>query len=145
MVCNGSGWLLPLCVNVPEFQKGYRKILCCHRKSRIIQVAPWSSVEPFRSSLPLVPRRQFGVTLSGQATAMKADKTGEGRRGHPAWSSVNLDCSSVYQSILTTFYNDGLWEKIYFEAYISNQYIWHKNNTAKLYFILESLQFFQFT
>ena len=68
----------------PEFQKGYRKILCCHRKSRIIQVAPWSSVEPFRSSLPLVPRRQFGVTLSGQATAMKADKTEEGRRGHPA-------------------------------------------------------------
>ena len=97
---------------VPEFQKGYRKILCCHRKSRIIQIAPWSSVEPFRSSLPLVPRRQYGVTLSGQATAMKADKTGEGRRGHPAWSSVNLDCFWVYQSILTRFYNDGLWENI---------------------------------
>ena len=66
---------------VPEFQKGYRKILCCHRKSRIIQVAPWSSVEPFRSSLPLVPRRQFRITLSGQATDMKADKTGEGGEG----------------------------------------------------------------
>ena len=29
-----------------------------------------------------------------------------------------------------------VYEKIYFEAYINNQYIWHKNNVAQLYFIL---------
>ena len=29
-----------------------------------------------------------------------------------------------------------VYEKIYFEAYISDQYIWHKNNIAQLYFIL---------
>ena len=66
---------------VPSFQKGYWKILCLG-KSRVIQVAPWSSVQPFRSSLPLEPRRQFGVTLSSQGTAMKAVSTGEGSRGH---------------------------------------------------------------
>ena len=27
-------------------------------------------------------------------------------------------------------------EKIYFEAYTNDQYIWHKNNVAQLYFIL---------
>ena len=29
-----------------------------------------------------------------------------------------------------------VYEKIYFEAYINFQYIWHKNNIAQLYFIL---------
>ena len=29
-----------------------------------------------------------------------------------------------------------VYEKIYFEAYRNNQYIWHKNNIAQLYFIL---------
>ena len=27
-------------------------------------------------------------------------------------------------------------EKIHFEAYTNNQYIWHKNNIVHLYFIL---------
>ena len=30
----------------------------------------------------------------------------------------------------------AIYEKIYFQEYINNQYIWHKNNTAQLYFIL---------
>ena len=30
-----------------------------------------------------------------------------------------------------------VYEKIYFEAYTNDQYIWHKNNIAQLYFILE--------
>ena len=29
-----------------------------------------------------------------------------------------------------------VYEKIYFEAYTNDQYIWHKNNIAQLYFIL---------
>ena len=29
-----------------------------------------------------------------------------------------------------------VYEKIYFEAYINDQYTWHKNNIAQLYFIL---------
>ena len=29
-----------------------------------------------------------------------------------------------------------VYEKINFEPYINNQYIWHKNNTAQLYFIM---------
>ena len=29
-----------------------------------------------------------------------------------------------------------IYEKIYFEAYTNDQYIWHKNNIAQLYFIL---------
>ena len=29
-----------------------------------------------------------------------------------------------------------VYEKIYFEAYRNDQYIWHKNNIAQLYFIL---------
>ena len=28
-----------------------------------------------------------------------------------------------------------VYEKIYFEAYTNDQYIWHKNNIAQLYFI----------
>ena len=28
------------------------------------------------------------------------------------------------------------YEKIYIEAYTSDQYIWHKNNITQLYFIL---------
>ena len=39
-----------------------------------------------------------------------------------------------------------VYEKIYFEAYTNDQYIWHKNNIAQLYFIWESqaiLEFFQ--
>ena len=29
-----------------------------------------------------------------------------------------------------------VYEKVYFEAYTNDQYIWHKNNIAQLYFIL---------
>ena len=29
-----------------------------------------------------------------------------------------------------------VYKKIYFEAYTKDQYIWHKNNIAQLYFIL---------
>ena len=29
-----------------------------------------------------------------------------------------------------------VYQKIYFEAYTNDQYIWHKNNIAELYFIL---------
>ena len=29
-----------------------------------------------------------------------------------------------------------VYERIYFEAYRNDQYIWHKNNIAQLYFIL---------
>ena len=42
---------------VPEFQKGFHKILCCLRKSRIIQVAPLPNVESLGNNLPLEPRR----------------------------------------------------------------------------------------
>ena len=42
---------------VPEFQKGFHKILCCLRKSRIIHVAPLPNVEPPGNNLPLEPRR----------------------------------------------------------------------------------------
>ena len=42
-----------------------------------------------------------------------------------------------------------VYEKIYFEAYTNDQYIWHKNNIAQLYFILgesqATLEFFQLT
>ena len=30
-----------------------------------------------------------------------------------------------------------VYEKIYFKAYINNQYIWHKNSTEYFYLILE--------
>ena len=33
-----------------------------------------------------------------------------------------------------------VYEKEYFEAYTSDQYIWHKNNIAQLYFILETTE-----
>ena len=47
-----------ICVwKVPEFQEGYRKILFCPRKPRIIQVAPRPNVQPCGSSQPLEPRR----------------------------------------------------------------------------------------
>ena len=45
---------------VPEFKKGYKKILCCYlRKSRIhvIHVVPLPSVERAGNNLPLEPRR----------------------------------------------------------------------------------------
>ena len=42
---------------VPEFQKGFHKILCCLLKSRIIQVAPLPNVESLGNNLPLEPRR----------------------------------------------------------------------------------------
>ena len=42
---------------VPEFQEGYRKIVFCPRKPRIIQVAPMSNIQPCGSSHPLEPRR----------------------------------------------------------------------------------------
>ena len=32
-----------------------------------------------------------------------------------------------------------VYEKIYFEAYRNDQYIWHKNNIAQLYFILTKI------
>ena len=44
---------------VPEFKVGYRKILCCLRKVRIIQVAPQSNVQPRGINLPLEPRREI--------------------------------------------------------------------------------------
>ena len=43
---------------VPEFQEGYRKILCCPRKVRTIQVVPWSCEHPCVVNLPLEPRRR---------------------------------------------------------------------------------------
>ena len=45
---------------VPDFQQGYRKILCClcNVRSRTIQVAPVLNVLPCGSSLPLEPRRE---------------------------------------------------------------------------------------
>ena len=43
----------------------------------------------------------------------------------------------------------GIYEKIYLETYINNQYIWLKKNTAQLYLILERADlywiFFQYT
>ena len=33
-----------------------------------------------------------------------------------------------------------VYEKIYFEAYTNDQYIWHKNNIAQLYFLLGRLK-----
>ena len=42
---------------VPEFNKEYRKILCCLRRSRIIQVVSASNVQPRGINLPLEPRR----------------------------------------------------------------------------------------
>ena len=35
-----------------------------------------------------------------------------------------------------------VYEKIYFEAYTSGQYIWHKYKTAQLYFILGNVWIF---
>ena len=53
---------------------------------------------------------------------------------HPAGTSINSVCFWAYQSILTRFYNGGLWENI-FKAYTNDLYISHKNNIAQLYFI----------
>ena len=47
---------------------------------------------------------------------------------HPAGTSVNSVCFWADQSILTRFYNGGLWENIFWSI--------HKNNIAQLYFIL---------
>ena len=44
---------------VPEFQDGYRKILCCLRKPRIIHVVPLPNVQSDRNNLPLEPRREI--------------------------------------------------------------------------------------
>ena len=55
---------------VPEFQKGYRKILCCLRKVRTIQVAPRSNVQPCVMNFPLEPRRE--VENSEAVTNCKA-------------------------------------------------------------------------
>ena len=41
-----------------------------------------------------------------------------------------------------------VYEKIYFEAYTIDQYIWHKNNIAQLYFMSgfwSKLELFQLT
>ena len=43
---------------VPEFQVGYRKILCCLRRSWTIQVAPQPNVQHHRMNIPLEPRRE---------------------------------------------------------------------------------------
>ena len=40
------------------------------------------------------------------------------------------------------------YRKIYFEAYINDQYIWHKNNTAQFFYMRHSrvvLELFQYT
>ena len=44
---------------VPEFQDGYRKILCCLRQPRIIHVLPLPNVESPGNNLPLEPRREI--------------------------------------------------------------------------------------
>ena len=45
---------------IPEFKEGYRKILCCLRKSHRIQVIPLRKVESPRNNLPLEPSRDLG-------------------------------------------------------------------------------------
>ena len=42
---------------IPEFQEGYRKILCCFQKTRKIKVAPLP--QPGRNHTPLEPRREL--------------------------------------------------------------------------------------
>ena len=44
-------------------------------------------------------------------------------------------CFWAYQSILTRFYNGGLWENIFWSI-PDDQYISYKNNIAQLHFIL---------
>ena len=55
---------------VPEFQKGYRKILCCLRRVSTIQVAPRSNVQSRGIDLPLEPRRE--VEYSGVVKGCEA-------------------------------------------------------------------------
>ena len=54
---------------------------------------------------------------------------------HPPGSSVN---SPFYEEITKFWlgFTMVVYEKIYLETYINNQYIWYKNNTAQLYFTL---------
>ena len=44
---------------VPEFKDGYRRILCCLRRSRIIQVVPLPNAQPPVNNVPLEPRREI--------------------------------------------------------------------------------------
>ena len=52
---------------VPEFQEGYRKILCFPRRVRTIRVAPRSNVQHLGINLPLEPRREVWTTLFGSS------------------------------------------------------------------------------
>ena len=44
---------------VPEFKDGYRRILCCLRRSRIVQVVPLPNAQPPVNNVPLERRREI--------------------------------------------------------------------------------------
>ena len=47
--------------------------------------------------------------------------------------------TSVISALFEGFYNSGLWENIFWSMH-KDQYIWHKNNIAQLYFILRGAE-----
>ena len=51
---------------------------------------------------------------------------------HPAGTSINSVRFWAYSQFWLGFII-VVYEKIYFEAYTNDQYIWHKNNIAQLY------------
>ena len=58
---------------VPEFQEGYRKILCCLQRCRAKRIVPWHNVRLRGMNFPLEPRREFeisGAALSSAAVAV---------------------------------------------------------------------------
>ena len=60
---------------VPEFQHGYRKMLCCFQKCRAIRIVPWHNVQPRGMNFPLEPRREFdssGTALGNSAVDIEA-------------------------------------------------------------------------
>ena len=88
----------------------------------------WIHQPPGQTPSPLARHPPPAHTILGRhhppdRTATAADST------HP----TGMHSCWVYYLILIAFYNGCLWDNIFWSIH---QYIWHRNNTAQLYFVL---------